>query len=102
MIILVMELHIKAERREAFVAMIRDVAKLSEDEPGCSRFDVVQDEADPNHFFFYDIYRDKASAEAHKDTPQFRRYVDETRDIHAKPPVVTWCGPIYPDAARWR
>lgn len=102
MIILVMELRVKDECREGFIAMIEDVARLSEEEPGCSRFDVVQDQADPNHFFLYDVYGDMASAAAHKDTPQFRRYVDETRDIFAEPPKVAWCGPVYPQASDWR
>jgi quinol monooxygenase YgiN len=41
---------------------------------GCLRFDVLQDQADENHFYFYEVYRDTAAHEAHSKTPHFARW----------------------------
>lgn len=102
MIVLIMELHVMAGRRQDFISLINEIAKDSEDEPGCLRFDVLQDEADPDRFFYYDVYADKASAEAHRETAHYRRYVEGTRGMFDQPSVVRWSTPVYPTADNWR
>ena len=42
--------------------------------PGCLRFDVLQDQADDNHFYFYEVYRDEAAFQAHGQAPHFARW----------------------------
>ena len=42
-----------------------------EDEPGCLRFDVIQDDKDPNTIYFYEVYRDDAALEAHRAAPHY-------------------------------
>jgi autoinducer 2-degrading protein len=76
MIALLVSIHIKPDKREQFLAAIEDDAICSErDEPGCLRFNVLEDQADPNHFFFYEVYKDEAAVEAHRAAPHYARWL---------------------------
>ena len=75
MFALVVSLRIRSERREHFLRAAEENAAASvRDEPGCFRFDVVEDQADPLHFFYYELYRDEAAFDAHKRTPHYARW----------------------------
>ena len=64
-------IQIKAEYKEQFIKEIVDDARGSvNDEPGCMRFDVIQDANDPNRIWLYEVYRDEAAAQAHTQVPQ--------------------------------
>ncbi|HYN18731.1 MAG TPA: putative quinol monooxygenase, partial [Actinomycetes bacterium] len=43
-------------------------------EPDCLRFDVVRNSDDPDHYLFYEVYRDEAGFAAHRDTEHFARW----------------------------
>tara|TARA_Y100001934_G_C11953963_1_gene586267 strand:- start:120 stop:440 length:321 start_codon:yes stop_codon:yes gene_type:complete len=61
------KVRIKPERREDFLAAIEVDALGSErDEPGCVRFNVLQDAADANVYYFYEVYTDEAAVTAHR------------------------------------
>ena len=106
MIGLIVSLRIKPDRRDEFLRAIEEDGRGSrEDEPGCLRFDVLQDAADPNHFFFYEIYRDEAALEAHRAAPHYQiwRAAVEAGVLDG-PAEVTRCQTVFPpDAhAQWR
>ena len=42
-------------------------------EPGCRRFDVCRDPADPQVFFLFELYDDEAAIQAHLHSEHFRR-----------------------------
>jgi quinol monooxygenase YgiN/quercetin dioxygenase-like cupin family protein len=71
---LVVRLRVKPDAREAFLAAVRENAAASIREPGCLRFDVLQDTDDPDRFAFYELYRDAAAFEDHRSTSHFRRW----------------------------
>lgn len=97
MYVVIVHIQIKPEQREPFIAAMLANAKHSvEDEPGCLRFDVVQDESDANQLLLYEIYRDEAAFGDHLKTPHFLRWRDTVRDWHAVPPR-SWKGiHLYP------
>src|SRR2546430_13378146 len=73
MVVLHVTIQVKPEHVSEFLEVVRHDAEHSEkDEPGCLRFDVIQDRDDPNRFYFYEIYRDEAALEAHRQTPHFK------------------------------
>ena len=48
-------------------------------EPGCLRFDVLQDPEAPEHFTLYEVYTDKATFyDVHRKTPHFALYAEKT------------------------
>jgi quinol monooxygenase YgiN len=72
MISLVVKIRIKPEHRDTFLKAIEVDALGSErDEPGCLRFNVLQDEADANVYYFYEVYKDEAALEAHRAAPHY-------------------------------
>src|SRR5262249_60721393 len=59
---LVVSLKVKPDKRDQFLAAAEDDSTCSvRDEPGCLRFDVLQDQSDANHFYFYEVYLDEAA-----------------------------------------
>jgi autoinducer 2-degrading protein len=62
----------KPEYRDQILkGALEDGRGSREDEPGCLRFDVVQDDSDPNTIYFYEVYRDDAALEAHRAAPHY-------------------------------
>jgi autoinducer 2-degrading protein len=101
MLALVVSLKVKPDKRTQFLEAAEDDSTCSvRDEPGCLRFDVVQDEADPNHFFFYEVYRDEAALEAHRQTPHYPRWRRAAETCLAEPSQVTRAATVLPRAYR--
>jgi (4S)-4-hydroxy-5-phosphonooxypentane-2,3-dione isomerase len=66
---------IKPDKVDQFLSVIEDDSICSvRDEPGCVRFDVLQDASDPLHYYFYEVYVDEAGFQAHTETPHLARW----------------------------
>ena len=103
MLILVVEAHVKPEMREKYLEVIKDDATHSEhDEPGCLRFDVLQDTEDPNKFFYYEVYQDEAAIKAHTEAPHFKRYRDQVGQFTDRETVRHIVRNVCPDDKGWR
>ena len=93
----VVSLKVKPEMRETFLAAALDDCTCSRrDDPGCLRFDVVQDNKDPNHFFFYEVYKDDAAFKAHQGMPHYSRWRAVVGEVLAEPPSGTHCTTVFP------
>ena len=74
-------IRIKEGHREPFIeAMLDDAQGSVRDEPGCLRFDVIQDGGDPNTIWLYEVYKDEGAFEAHLQTPHFIKWRDAVKD----------------------
>ena len=80
MIAMLVKIRIRPETRAAFLEAIEVDALGSErDEPGCLRFNVLQDEGDENTYYFYEVYKDEAALASHRAAPHYavwRAYAD--------------------------
>src|SRR5204862_7241229 len=66
------KVKVKPDQKKRFLEAIEIDALGSErDEPGCYRFNVLQDEQDPNVYYFYEVYKDQAALEAHRAMPHY-------------------------------
>ena len=96
------KVKIKAAMRDKFLKAIEVDALRSEgDEPGCLRFNVLQDEKDENVYYFYEVYKDAAALEAHRAAPHYAvwRAAADTLD---GPTAPTRCKTVFPaDRAYW-
>ena len=100
---LVVTIQIKPEYREPFMeAMLQDARGSVENEPGCLRFDIVQDTEDPNRIHLYEVYRDEAAIEAHRQAPHFLKWRETVKDWHAADPVRRLCVTVFPEDSVWR
>lgn len=98
MIAIWVKVKVKADRRSDFLKAIEVDALGSEgDEPGCARFNVLQDGQDPNTYYFYEVYKDEAALEAHRAAPHYAvwRAAADTLD---GPTEATRCTTVFPSA----
>jgi autoinducer 2-degrading protein len=92
------KVRVKPELRQRFLEAIEEDALGSErDEPGCMRFNVLQDGQDRNVYYFFEVYRDEAALEAHRAAPHYAvwRAAADTLDGPTEP---TRCVPVFPSA----
>ena len=90
------KVKIKPGQRQRFLQAIEVDALGSErDEPGCLRFNVLQDAQDENVYYFFEVYKDEAALEAHRTMPHYAtwRAVADTLD---GPTAPTRCTPVFP------
>jgi autoinducer 2-degrading protein len=103
MVVMIIEVHVKPEKRDEFLEVIKHDASHSEaDEPGCLRFDVLQDNEDSNKFYYYEVYRDEAARAAHRETPHFKEYAEKSADMFDAQVVRHLTTNYHPDDANWR
>jgi len=102
MLALWVKVRVKPDMREKFLKAIEHDAIHSEgDEPGCLRFNVLQDQKDQNVYYFYEVYKDQAAIEAHRAAPHFAiwRAAADTLEGPAERVEVT---PVFPaDRKYW-
>ncbi len=102
MYVVVVSIDIQPGFRERFVEALLDDARGSvTHEPGCLRFDVIQDERNPDRIYLYEVYRDKAAFDAHTRAPHFLTWRDTAKDWFASPPVVGRGSNIFPSDTDW-
>jgi quinol monooxygenase YgiN len=103
MIVLHVMVQVKPEHVVEYLEAVRHDAEHSErDEPGCLRFDVIQDRDDANRFYYYEVYRDEAALEAHRQSPHFKLYVETTSPWLAAAPERRFGKNIIPADSQWR
>ena len=72
MFALFVSLEVRLEERDLFLeAIAKQAAASLGREPGCIRFEVCADIADPSHFFLYEEYVSQEAFEQHKQTDHF-------------------------------
>ena len=85
MYVIIAPIQVKEGCKEQFMeAIIEDAQGSVNDEPGCLRFDVIQDADDPNRIWLYEVYRDEAAFQAHTQAPHFIKFRDATQDIRVE------------------
>ena len=92
------KVRVKPEARERFLKAIEvDALGSEQDEPGCMRFNVLQDGQDQNVYYFYEVYHDEAALEAHRAAPHYAvwRAAAGTLDGAAQ---ATRCQTVFPAA----
>lgn len=103
---MIMDMHamfvtvkVKPERRERFLEVIEyDAIHSVQDEPGCVDFNVLQDQSDPDTYYFYEVYRDEAALEAHRQTPHFAKWSEASGEVLQEPPTRLPLRRIFPRA----
>ncbi len=102
MYLVCVHVHVKPEHREAFILASLDNARNTIQEPGNLRFDVLQQEDDPNRFVLYEVYRDQAGADAHKQTAHYGRWRDTVSPWMQEPRKGVKYTPLFPpDTGQW-
>jgi autoinducer 2-degrading protein len=75
--VLQVEIRIKPENVESFMAKALENGAAARKEPGCRTFDVLVDPSDKTKVMLYEVYADEKAFEAHQATPHFKKYLAE-------------------------
>lgn len=78
MVVLVATYVAKPGMGDRVEAALREMIPLTRQEPGCRVYQVNRAVDDPDQFLLYEIYDHEAALEAHRQTPHFRRIIEET------------------------
>ncbi len=81
MYVIIAPIQIKHDFKEQFIeAMILDAKGSVENEPGCLRFDIIQDADHSDRIWLYEVYKDEAAFKAHTQTPHIKKWLETTKD----------------------
>ena len=101
MLIVQVFVHVKAESVAAFREASLENARNSVEEPGVVRFDVLQQEDDPERFVLLEIYRTPEDPARHKETAHYAAWRDAVEPMMAEPRRSLKFRPLFPEAALW-
>ena len=107
MYVLIVRVEVKPRHRPALLGALVDVIDETrgQEQAAPIRFDVIQDSADPNCLFVYEVWRDAAAFDAHGNAPYYRRFGEQTAEWLVSPPTILCIGSnLFPpdEDERWR
>ena len=85
MLVVHVQVRIRPGQAEDFLAATLVNAQASLGEPGVLRFDVLRDQADPEHVVLVEVYTGDGAAAAHKLTPHYAIWRDTVAEMMAEP-----------------
>lgn len=85
MLIVHIDVHVKAESVEAFKKITVENAQASVKEPGIARFDVAQQANDPTRFVLVEAYRTADAPAKHRETAHYAKWRDTVASMMAEP-----------------
>ena len=95
-------INIKPDQADAFrEASFGDANGSIRDEPGCFRFDILQDGENPNRFYLYEVYKDPAAFQAHLVASHFKTWRSAVTDMFDGNPERIEMSTVFPTDAGW-
>ena len=91
MIVLLAKSRLLKGKEKEFISVAEKLVKATREEPGCLYYDLVQDAADEQVFFFVEKYTDEAAVTAHMESVHFQTYVPMMNAFREGPSQVTKC-----------
>lgn len=89
--------RVKPEHVEAFKLATIDNAQGSMQEPGVTRFDVVQQVDDATRFILIEHYKTPDDQLKHRETAHYLKWRDAVADMMAEPRTAVKVVGIYPE-----
>ncbi|MGC9973010.1 MAG: antibiotic biosynthesis monooxygenase [Bryobacteraceae bacterium] len=101
MLIVHVHVHVKPEFIDAFKEASLENARLSVQEPGIARFDVIQQADSPARFILVEVYRTSQAPAAHKDTVHYQVWRDKVAEMMAEPRTSVKYTNLFPGEEGW-
>ncbi len=101
MLIVHVQVHVKADAVETFKEATVANARQSLEEPGVARFDVVRQEDDLTRFVLVEAYRTAEAAAAHKETAHYQIWRETVAPMMAEPRSSVKFSNVFPAAGGW-
>ncbi len=75
------EFIVKAEFRDELMLMSRELIQPSRNEDGCISYSFYEDQTKPNHFLFFERWKDRESIDAHFQKNYFKVFAERFPDM---------------------
>jgi len=97
MYVVVVNVHVKPEGVDEFIALTADNHLNTRREPANVRFDVLRRNDDPNRFLIYEVYSSEAGFTAHQQTAHYLRWKEAVAALMAEPRSPQRCVSLFPE-----
>lgn len=84
MLIIVADIHTEPDQLARVRAELEKLIPITRAEEGCIRYDLHQDNDDPAHFLFYEIWESRELWQAHMRAPHLAAYTEATEGAIAQ------------------
>jgi quinol monooxygenase YgiN len=101
MLVVHVHVRVKPEFIAAFQEASLENARLSVQEPGIARFDVIQQADDPSRFVLVEVYRTPEAPARHKDTAHYQLWRDTVAAMMAEPRSSLKYANLFPGEEGW-
>lgn len=101
MLVVHIQIHVKAEHVEAFIAETRRNSQASLREAGVARFDLAQQVGDPTRFVLVEAYKTREAPALHKQTAHYAAWRDAVEPMMQSPRTKVEFESLCPDEPRW-
>ena len=85
MLVVLVHARVKPESIEAFKAATLENARHSVEEEGILRFDVLQEEENPDRFVLVEGFRSEDAPQRHRQTAHYLKWRDTVESMLAEP-----------------
>lgn len=100
--IVLVQVSVKPEHLDAFIAATKENAKNSILEAGVVRFDFIQQAEDPTKFVLVEVYKASDDQLAHRESNHYLTWKDAVTDMMAEPRVGVRYKNILPEDKDWK
>ena len=73
-------IKVKQENLDQFLAGVYQHARNSSAEPGCVRYEVLQDTGNPQIVCLYELFRDEAAFKEHQTYAYYKQWMESSRE----------------------
>ena len=94
-------IHVKDDLVEEFKTATVENARNSLQEPGITRFDLIQQVDDPTRFLLVEVYGTLDDAASHKETTHYKLWHNTVGPMMAEPRTRIAYRNVFPDEAGW-
>ena len=84
----IVEEYIKEGQKDAFVAHMREMIRLTKEEDGCLAFDLYESLGDDGEMVMVEIWESKEALDKHMQTDHFKEFVPAGEQYKSKPSVL--------------
>jgi (4S)-4-hydroxy-5-phosphonooxypentane-2,3-dione isomerase len=101
-LILQVFIHVKPESLDAFLEATKENSRNSVQEPGCVRFDILQQKDDSTRIILHEVYKDESDLDHHRTTSHFARWRDTVPQMFVEPRYSVQFHNVYPADSEFR
>jgi quinol monooxygenase YgiN len=101
MLVVLVNVRVRPDQIAPFLEATEINARMSRQEPGVARFDVLREREDPTRFVLIEAYRREDAPAAHKETEHYKTWRDTVESMMAEPRHAVKYTNVSPEDEAW-